>query len=536
MSRTIRISTTIAAAALLMSVAPVIGAQTRPVRQSESNRIAGPLSLNDAVERALRDDPAIRISAQAAEVALGLAISTHAAYDATVRTSVSHIRDNGLRVVTPTTSGVDPSIASALTSSVTSVLSAQQYLPWAGLTVSPQVSMTSAGTPGALAQSRATAALAVTVPLARDRGGMLQRSAEGAAYAEVDATGHDLRQASASGVFQVVTAYWAYVGAQRRLDVFIVAEDRAKRNLVQTTALVAADERPAADLVQLRGNVASKMSARISAEQAVLEAWRSLAALIGVGDLDIANTPKASTEFPALPAKSNIRPAASANETQALVNDALIRRADFAAASTRIHELEMSVRASDHLARPVIDVVAQFGYNGLEQGWGVQQFVSPLYRNRSPLNATVQLVYQFAAANTFAAGQARQAAAGLETQHESQRSIERSITTGVIVSIDGLRRSIQSSEASHLSTEAAQQTVDNELRKFRLGTSTVFDIILAEDNLTNALLGDVAGLQGYATAIARAQYEMGTLVTGERKVPTVNVAGLLQAPSIVATP
>jgi outer membrane protein TolC len=526
-----------AASAIVAS--PATGLAQRAARQrgaAEPPPITGPLSLADAVNRALHDDPEIRISERAADAALGAAISAHAVYDATVTTSAVHSRSNGLHVVPAATAGDSPTIQSALTSTVTSSVTAQQHLPWAGLTLTPQVSLTSAGSPGSAAQSRATTQLGMTLPLGRDRWGGLVSSIESAAYAEADATGHDLRQSAAQGVYSTVNAYWAYVAARQRLEVFLSAEEHAKQNLQQTTELVAADERPASDLVQLRGNVASKTSTRISAEQAVLEAWRSLAMLLGLGDIPSLVAPNTSTDFPAVPASASVRPRPSDAKLQALIDSSRGRRPDLAAASTRVKELELGVKTTDHLQRPIINLIAQVGYSGLDEGWGVSQFVGPLYRNRSPLNASLQLSYQFAAANSDAAGKARSAAAALDEEREAKHAVDRSVSSGVVVAVDGLRRAIASADAAHLSTEAAQQTVANEQRKFRLGSSTAFDIILAEDNLTSALLADVAGRQTYAGAVARVLLETGTIVTGERQALVPNVTGLLRAPSIVAAP
>jgi outer membrane protein TolC len=166
----------------------------------------------------------------------------------------------------------------------------------------------------------------------------------------------------------------------------------------------------------------------------------------------------------------------------------------------------------------------------------VQQYISPLYRHWSPLNATVQIAYQFSPINSDASGRFREASAALDAQRIARGVVERSITTGVVVTLANVRRSIASAQASETATAAARQTVENELHKFRLGSSTVIDVTLSEDGLTNALLAEVAARQSYANAIARLQYELGTLVSGDRQAFTGNVSSLLRAPSIIATP
>jgi outer membrane protein len=529
-----RLITLIAAAGVTFSAAPGARAQ-RAQPLPSAPPITAPLSLAEVVQRALRDDPDVHISEQAADAALGVAIQTHAIYDASLQSSVSHSRQNGLRLV-PSTSGGAPAVASALTSSVTSSFTVQQRLAWGGIIVAPQVSVTGAGAPGVEAQSKSSASLGVTVPLSRDRFGALSRDQLAAAYVASDAAGHDVRQAAATGIYQATNAYWAYVTARDRLDVYVTAEERAKLNLAQTSELVAADERPASDLVQLRGNVANKTAARINAEQSVLEAWRSVAGLLGVGDQSIAAMPRPATALLEPPADSTILTTFTEAQTRALVNAALRARPDLAAVTTRVRQLSLTIQTTQQLQRPVINVVGQFGYGGIDQGWGVSQYVRPLYRNWSPLNATLQLVYQLTPSNSDAAGQERQAVAAFDQQRISQGSITREITTGAIVARDGLVRSIVAAGAADDATDGARKTVDNEHHKFRLGSSTVFDIIAAEDGLTNALLGQVGAQQTYANAVTRLQYETGALVTGEGRSLTPNIAGLVQVPAVLTKP
>jgi len=527
--------TSLGAVCLAITTAVPTRAQTRVLRET-APPITGSLSLEDAVQRGLRDAPDIRLSAQLAEVALGAAISARAVYDATVTTSVMHSRQNTLRLVPATDTTQNPSLQSSLTSSVTSTATLERRLPWGGVVISPQVSVTGAAAGGAPAQSHATTSLAFTVPLARDRFGVFSRDVADAANTEATATRHDLRQAAANGVLQIANAYWSYLGAQRRLAVAVAAEQRARQNLAQTMQLVAADERPASDLVQLRGNLSTRISSRISSEQAALEAWRTLTSLLGLGDVGVVDLPDASTDFPSLPDSASLGAPLDARERQALVDEALRRRPDLASATTRVHEMELALTTSVHLMRPVVNLVGQIGYSGLDQGSGVQHYVSPLYRNGSPLNASLQLTYQFTPTNSDAAGRYRQSAAALEQQRIAQATTQRVVATGVVAAIEGARRSITSAQAAHAATEAAQQSVKNEGRKFRLGSATALEITIADDGLTNALLAEVAASQNYATAIARLQFELGTIVVGEGGALTANVADLLRAPSVVIQP
>jgi outer membrane protein TolC len=71
-----------------------------------------------------------------------------------------------------------------------------------------------------------------------------------------------------------------------------------------------------------------------------------------------------------------------------------------------------------------------------------------------------------------------------------------------------------------------EQTVENERKKFRLGFSTLFAVIQAEESLTSALLGKIAGQRAFAVALARVRFETGAV----DRDPVAVAAGLVLLP------
>src|SRR5690606_19684430 len=88
-------------------------------------------------------------------------------------------------------------------------------------------------------------------------------------------------QTEATAAAQVAQAYWDYVGAVRVRDALGVTAERAQRLLDETETLVAADERPAADLIALRADVARRRAALLQADQAVFQARQALGLAMG---------------------------------------------------------------------------------------------------------------------------------------------------------------------------------------------------------------------------------------------------------------
>ncbi len=95
---------------------------------------------------------------------------------------------------------------------------------------------------------------------------------------------------------------------------------------------------------------------------------------------------------------------------------------------------------------------------------------------------------------------------------------------------EALRHGREALLAAREAVTLSRQAVENEKRKFQLGMSTLFDVILAEDALTNARLSEIAGQQAYAVAIARLRYETGAILVADGSVLTVSADSLEREP------
>jgi outer membrane protein TolC len=393
--------------------------------------------------------------------------------------------------------------------------------------VSPEVSLTQLqpSTAAGLVTNRAAASLSVLMPLLRNRGGGMARASERSAEGEYDATLLDLRYTIASGVYDAVVAYWGYLAAAKRLEVYAGSEQRAARMVEETRALVRAEERTAADLQQVRANLATKRVTRISAEQSLIEARQQLGLAMGVPAEAIMTLALPSTEFPALRWDTSRAP-----PTARWVTDAIGHRADLAAAARRREAAQVTLDASQRDVRPQLDLSATIGYAGLERGTGVDQFFAPLAHNRSGLNSSVQLGYQFPITSAAARGRALQAASAYEQRRIAYDDLSRRISAGVAVAAEALRHSLLGLKESEDAVTLSRATVESEKRKLQLGMSTLFDVIQAEDALTNALLAEITGQRNYAVAIASLRFQIGTLVPLDGDRAVVNVDELVTPP------
>ena len=119
-------------------------------------------------------------------------------------------------------------------------------------------------------------------PLLRGRGRDAVQAAEHSAEREVAASGLDLRHTISQRLMVVVSQYWQVRAAESNLDVLRANEASARELLANTRKLIAADQVPAADVVQLEASLAAAESSRIGGERDLFAQRQSLGREIGL--------------------------------------------------------------------------------------------------------------------------------------------------------------------------------------------------------------------------------------------------------------
>ena len=128
-----------------------------------------------------------------------------------------------------------------------------------GLVITPEVRMNRRDdllNGGTLNSARV--GLSVEMPLLRDRGVQVNAAEERAARHSYEASRLDFQHGRADVMLQATLAYWNYLAAWQRRAAYRESEDRARTLMNETEVLIAAEERPAADLKQLEANLAAK--------------------------------------------------------------------------------------------------------------------------------------------------------------------------------------------------------------------------------------------------------------------------------------
>jgi outer membrane protein TolC len=370
----------------------------------------------------------------------------------------------------------------------------------------PQLSLSQqrfAGLPLA-ASSSAAIGMGVSVPLLRDRFGRVVRSGERSAEISFVSESLEVAYTRAQTVYTVVVAYWRFVGATYTRAALDEAETRARQQVSETEVLIAADERAPADLKQVTASLATRRVASLAARQTQLEAWRQLVLAAGFPATDAMVVPSTTTDMPALPESDSAMTDAAIS---ALVQQATQTRSDVAAARRRVAAATVAAEAAASALQPRLDLVSSVVYAGLAPGGN--RLLDPFSASAARPNVTVGLQFQLPTRNASARGEAVQSDALVRQAEIAARDLARQIETAVYVTAIGVttRQSAlrEASRAVALSGEA----LDNERQRFRLSSSTIFEVLQSQDALTNALLNEVNARVAYATAIADVRFTIG---------------------------
>lgn len=477
---------------LLLGAAVVVAARATPAAADDAR-----LGLAQVVQATLATSPELKLAAMQVAIADGALTISRAAFDLTLTAGVTASR----------THTIDSMGNQAVQHDLLYSAGVRRLLR-NGVLVTSDVALTrsllarSLGTDTDIADVR----LGVAIPLLRDRNGASSAAAERAAERDHEAARWDLRHTAAEQVLAAVAAYWDYQAAYERLEVQRSSEARAERTVEETSALVKADERTPADLIQLRGNAASKRAARASAEQDIIAARTTLGLAMGLPADAIAALAAPATAFPELTAAA---PRVDANR---LVEDTYHRRADLEAADQRARSAAIRLEAARSDLRPRGDLVLSTGYHAEEDDDGLGRFLWTVNQHRPYLDAIVGLRFELPLRNSAARGQVVQSSALQEQSEIARDDLRRRIAAGVAVGLEAVTHTEaamrESAEAVRLFDEGVQATQ----RKFQLGAATLFDLIQAQDALTSALLFHVQSQRDHAVAIAALRFQSGRLV------------------------
>ncbi|MCP4662720.1 MAG: TolC family protein [bacterium] len=473
------------------------------------------LGLPEVIEMTLEHDPNIALVESQLAASRGSLLSAQGRFDPTLSSSLTRSDQE-----TP----VDDS-STTETTTLRSTVGLTQELR-TGLSLEPEIALlrTADADPTV---NQATVSFTLRQPLLRGRGREVVASGELSAARELEASRLDLRYTISQRLRSVITQYWSVAAAMRNLDILRVTEESSRRLLETTRKLIAADITPAAELVQLEADLASKEAARIGGERSLFEARQDLGREIGLEPLKIRSLPLPADPFPTIEPEEVPLPADAAYLTER----ALAERADLQAVSARLEAAGIRLRAAEDALRLQLDLVLTPSYSSLVEGAGTGDYFSPLYDNVPGLSTSLGFSLSWPTWNRKARGDLIQAQAAREQGALRVELAARSIGAEIPTALDAVRQDALQLVKAVQAVGLFEQTVENEEKKLRAGSSTLIDVITQRDRLTAARQRRVSAQLALALALIELRFQTGTLLAVEGEASAVRFDRLTTIPS-----
>lgn len=372
-------------------------------------------------------------------------------------------------------------------------------------------------------QNQGNVSFSIRLPLLRNRG-EAAAAGENSANLEWEASKQDLRYTISQNVLTTVTAYWGLLAASKNLEIAHQAENSVRQMMNETRKLIEADERPAADLNVVRANFLDKTASRLSAEQALFDARQKLGQAMGLPYQQI-NAIETADEFPSL----DTDPSALSGRLTRLIDLAMRHRADRASVLLRQDSAKVLTGAAHTNLKPRLDVTFSVGYSGLAEGGST---IGGLSQNRGGANIGTFISYEWPFDNNAARGHYLQQSAAYDQSTIRAATVERNIGIGVESALTGLTRSALQLKKTEETVDLYRISVKNEQTKYRLGTSTMIDVLSVNDRFLMARLNNIAYLLGYFNALARLNFEIGTLIAEDNSLQSIRWNQLVGLPKL----
>jgi outer membrane protein TolC len=467
------------------------------------------LRLADAVRSALAQNPDILVQRAQIEAAEGQQQQAAGQFDWTVSSRLHFDRD-----ISPLTNSFRDASAVATVAQSKVVSTGYQFGIGKqlrnGLVVGASVD--AAGTEDNQAvplqgqQNLTRLGVTLRIPLLQGRGNSVT-APEDAAGLVAQARGYELLDRAARKMYQTIVAYWNFRAQVDLERIAANSEERSRKLLESIQKLVAASEKPAADLVLANADHADKMVAHEAAVLARTQSRQALGRLLGMDARAIAAMPEPADQLPGRAAA----PEGGRPDADALRRDALARRPDLRALELQKEAAQRDFEGARDQLKPRLDLDVGVAYAKASEGGPRYGMLTAPGRLQSTPSVSVRLSYEFPVAGNRAKGEVRERSALLSQIQIQQRDLASGVETEVDSAIQALLSSSTQLQVGRTGLALYEQAVNQEITKQRNGISTLIDVINTESRYVSARVNFLQSQLAYATALAQLRLASGAL-------------------------
>lgn len=361
--------------------------------------------------------------------------------------------------------------------------------------------------------------LSITQPLLRGRGKNITKIPEVMAELFIEVTNQEDVFMNSVKIMEVVGAYWEYYTAFQALEIYKQNEDRARRVLTMTQELVEADKKPYGDLAQTEADLASQEGMTHSAEQNFYSRRMELGRVLGLSEIQSREIGNPTDDYPeTMDSLRKVKP-----PIEHFIDLAKENRTDLKAAGIHKTALEKGYDLARDQLRPQLDLGGFGFYGNSSQGTGKVFKASSLTQAPGRYwGVGAQLTFSFSLNNRVAKGNLIKSKLSLDDKILAEEDLERSIFINLKIAYSNLNQSLLILDRNRVALKKYEEAFDNEQERFKAGLTTLLNLIIYQERLTNAQLDFIQAKEQYALAILQLRHETGTLLSKEANGVIIN--------------
>jgi outer membrane protein len=430
---------------------------------SAETRTVGPLSLQEAIQRALEHNRQIKVVRFSPEIARARLLGGKGAFDPALTVGRNYASEQ-------TPFAVAAAATKSLIKSDGYRAAVEGRTQW-GLDYSIGTSWTAERVRGAVGDYTAYSGISVTQPLLKGAGADAQLYEVRLLKADVKISEWEFRQIAIDTVTRVIVAYSDLQFAHEYLRVTQRSRDLAAGLIRENEIRVNAGGMSNNQLVQARARAAARGEAVILADRALRDADLRLRHMLGE-EIRAESAPLLVVQA------AEVSPGRSWADG---LESAWARRPDFQQARLLLGKREADVAFTRNWLMPRLDVVGGYGFSGVgETSRGSRRMVND--GDFSSYSAGVVLTVPL----TFARERGRLRAARLEREQteEDLARLKQEIALNVSLAAGRLDSVHQRINATRFAYDLAKAALDDEEKKLRTGTSTTFVVLSLQESLS----------------------------------------------------
>lgn len=350
-------------------------------------------------------------------------------------------------------------------------------------------------------QQEARLGLSITQSLLQGYGPAVNLASIRQAKLDTLASQYELRGYTEAFVAEVETAYWQYVLAREEIAIFQSSLELARRERDEIEGRIEVGSLSQTDGALSRGEVARRESALIDAKADLAERRYRLARLLNAnldGSLDFQIQASSEPDVDHEPL----------HEIEARIELALKKRPDLNEARLRLAQDRLQTIVTKNGLLPQLDLFLTLGKTGYADTF----FESFENIQEDSYDVTAGLRFSHALGNSAARGRDLIARANREQAADAVLNHEQIVRLDVRLAANEVERARQQIEATEQIRKHLEETVQGEVERLEVGSSTALQVAAARRDLLASRIQEVEALISYRLALIDLYLAEGSLL------------------------